>query len=255
MNIIKIHGGLGNQMFQYALGKAQESNGIEVKYDLCWFDRSQHFSRPYRLDRFQVRIKTSLRRGLKRLKERNFDLGLLTYDNHYFDGYWQYVQYYGGVLPLLKKEFCVKEELLTKEYFELKERIVNSNSVSLHVRRGDLLINDRDYAQTIDYYNGALDCIKKLKKNCEVFVFSDDREWCKENFKNVTFVSLIDYLDLELMKLCKHNIITNSTFSWWASFLNENNSKIIIAPKMWRSDPKDQIQFEKGLYLKKWIIL
>lgn len=257
MNVIRVYGGLGNQMFQCALGKVQKVNGLEVKFDLSWFNTPQitAFPRPYNLDKFKVKVDQGIRGELKRLKERNFDLGVTTYDKHYFDGYWQYVEYYKKVVPVLKKEFCVKEEYLTKEYFELKEKIVNSNSVSVHVRRGDLLVNARDYAQTLEYYKEAIKMIKQTQKKVKVFVFSDDIGWCKKNFKGVTFVSLVDYLELELMKLCKHNIISNSTFSWWAQFLNENKDKIIIAPKMWRSDPFDQVKFEQGLYLPNWILL
>jgi hypothetical protein len=258
MNVVKIHGGLGNQLFQYAFGKVQESNGIEVQYDVSWFMKPQVFSRPYKLDKFQVNVEIANLSKIRRqrvLKEKGFAPDLLTLDHHHFDGYWQYVEYYKGIMLILRKEFCVKEELLTKKFFELKERIVNCNSIALHVRRGDLLINDRDYAQELDYYERALDCMKLLKKDYEIFVFSDDMEWCRENFKDVTFVSLIDYLDFELMKYCNHFIITNSTFSWWASLLSENEDKTIIAPKMWRSDSEEQKEFEEKLYLPEWIVI
>lgn len=255
MNIIRIHGGLGNQLFQYAFGKVQESNGIEVQYDISWFRKPQVFSRPYVLDKFQVNVVEVYFGNYRKIHEIGYAPELLKLDNHCFDGYWQYVEYYKDIIPLLKKEFCVKEELLTKEFFELKEKIVDGNSIALHVRRGDLLLNNRDYAQELGYYEKALDCMRMLKTDCKIFIFTDDMEWCKENFKGVTFVSLIDYLDFELMKYCKHFIITNSTFSWWASFLNENKDKTIIAPKMWRSNQVEQAEFEKRLYLKEWIVL
>jgi len=257
MNVIKIYGGLGNQLFQYAFGQVQKFNGIEVKYDLSWFRRPQVFPRPYVLNKFQVNVKiASPVRRQRIIKERKFAPDLLKLNNHYFEGYWQYVSYYKEIMPILRKEFCVREEFLTEEFFELKEKIVNSNSIAVHVRRGDLLINDRDYAQELDYYERALDWMKLLKKDYKIFVFSDDVEWCRENFKDVTFITLIDYLSFELMKFCKHDIISNSTFSWWTSLLNENKDKTIIAPKMWRSDPVDQIKFEQGFYLfDEWIIL
>jgi tetratricopeptide (TPR) repeat protein len=257
MNTIRLCGGLGNQLFQYAFGKVQETNGIKVKYDLFWFKKPQVFSRPYLLDKFQVNVSTiNYNRTQKKIKEKKYAPDLLKLDNHYFDGYWQYFEYYKNIIPLLKKEFCVRENLLTKEFFELKEEVTNCNSIALHVRRGDLLINDRDYAQELEYYERALDCMNTLKTDCKVFVFSDDMEWCKENFKDATFVTLVDYLSFELMKFCKHFIITNSTFSWWTSLLCENEDKTIIAPKMWRSDPVDQAEFEKRLYLfDKWMIL
>lgn len=258
MNVIKIYGGLGNQLFQYALGKVYESKGIEVRFDLSWFERPQPFLRPYVLNKFKVQVKEIFHKsGFRRFQEDGFNEKILSYNNYHFDGYWQYASYYKNVVPLLKKEFCIKEEFLTKEYFDLKAQIICSNSVALHVRRGDLLVNSRDYAQELDYYKRAIKQMKSLQKKCRIFVFSDDLEWCKEHFKSdsFVFVSLVDYLDFELMKLCKYDIIANSTFSWWASFLNENKNKIIIAPKMWRSDPVDQVKFEQGLYLKEWIVL
>lgn len=255
MNVVKIYGGLGNQLFQYAFGKVMEVNGIEVRYDLSWFKRKQAFPRPYMLDKFCIEVKTSPFLKQKTIRENGFNFDLLRKTNCNFNGYWQYMSYYSKIIPFLKKEFCVKNELLTKEYFDLRAQIICNNSVTLHVRRGDLLVNERDYAQELGYYKGAIKQMKSLQKKCKIFIFSDDIEWCKEHFKDVTFVSLIDYLDFELQKLCKHNIISNSTFSWWTSVLNTNESKIIIAPKMWRSDPKDQVKFEEGLYLKNWILL
>jgi tetratricopeptide (TPR) repeat protein len=254
MNIVKIYGGLGNQLFQYAFGKVQKENGIRVKYDLSWFKKSQPFPRPYILDKFQTNVKISTSTSLPRYKEKEFDPYIFDLDGFYFCGYWQYAIYYKDLLPELRKEFRVKPEYLTEEYFRLKEDIIINNSISLHVRRGDLLVNTRDYAQTLDYYKRALEEMRDFNDG-KVFIFSDDIVWCKENFKDVTFVSLNDYLDFELMSFCKHNIITNSTFSWWASFLNDNSNKTIIAPKMWRSDSNDQKKFEKGLYLPNWIIV
>jgi len=256
MNVIRLYGGLGNQLFQYAFGKAQRKNGTEVCFTTNWYNAKRSATRPYMLGKFDVDVKIRpFICGYIIRDPHRFDLDLLKRNNCNFIGYWQQKEYYIDLLPVLRKEFCVREELYTEEFLKAREDVLNSNSVSMHVRRGDLLMGGRDYAQTVDYYNRALDIMKSLKGDCKVFVFSDDLSWCKENFKDVTFISLPEYLDFEIMKLCKHHIIANSTFSWWASFLNDNPLKTIIAPNKWRSLKEEQRIFEEGLYFfKDWIL-
>jgi len=257
MNVIKLCGGLGNQLFQYAFGKAQTMlYETDVYYAMLWYNKKRSVDRPYILNRFRVNIRTRPFIPGRIIKDpHRYDFDLLKIDGCNFSGYWQQKEYYINMLPILREEFCVKEELYTKEFLRLRDNIINSNSVAIHVRRGDLLVNGRDYAQTLDYYNEALRIMRSFKNDCKVFVFSDDLPWCKENFKDVTFVSLAEHLDFELMKHCKHFIIANSTFSWWASFLNDNPDKIIIAPNKWRSKQDEQRVFEEGLYFfNDWIV-
>ena len=252
MNIVRIYGGLGNQFFQYALGKLQEYHGIRVKYDVAFLKegvRPNETPRKYRLDKFYTNVQVGhfLRQHI--VREQNFNLSSLKKQNCNFWGYWQYPEMYTPIVPILKKEFCVQEEFYTPEYLELKEKITKEESVSIHVRRGDYITNKGFNVLPIEYYKRAL---KHVKGN--IFVFSDDILWCKQNFKDVTFVQMEDFLEFELMKLCAHNIIANSTFSWWAAFLNDNPNKIIIAPKQWRERKEDQEKFIKECNLSKgWI--
>jgi len=130
----------------------------------------------------------------------------------------------------------IKQEVL--ELFEFKENLVNdlknrypdaSNSCSIHVRRGDYVkLANFHPPISMNYINNA---VKHITYN-KFFIFSDDINWCKDNFKhlNCNFISLNDYEDFILMSLCKDNIICNSTFSWWAAYLNKNKNKVVISP-------------------------
>jgi len=255
MNVIRIYGGLGNQLFQYALGRAMEVNGIKVGYDIFHrrYTSPNEFTRKYLLNKFCVAVKKVPFLRQNTIRERNFTLEVVKKDNHNFWGYWQRPGIHENILSILRKEFCVKEEFYTPEFLDLKERIVNSNSVSIHVRRGDYLTNDGFNVLPLSYYQKAIKQIEGVKF---LYIFSDDIKWCKENFEEGVFVHLEEYLDFELMKSCKSNIIANSTFSWWAAYLNDNPKKIVIAPKQWRARISDQEIFDKDFFLPKdWILL
>lgn len=236
MNVIELCGGLGNQLFQYAFGRAQIENGIDVKYDLSWYRRlEKKYPRPYRLDKFCVDVEIGSFTSRKFLREGEFNLNLIKRNNCNFKGYWQYYGYHENILSILKKEFQVKEEFYTKGFLKLRESIINANSVSIHVRRGDYVgkKNESFGCLPFQYYFRAI--VEKVKGN--LFVFSDDILWCKEYFKQDYFLQKIifvhsqqDYLDFELMRLCKYNIIANSSFSWWAAYLNDDSEKIVVAP-------------------------
>jgi len=254
MNVVRIYGGLGNQFFQYALGKLQEYYGAEVRYDVKFLQegvRANETPRKYGLDKFYTNVCFGNFIKQHTVRETNFDIHSLKKQNCNFWGYWQYPEIYNPVLSQLKKEFCVREELYTSEYSKLKASILSNESVSLHVRRGDYVINDGFNVLPIEYYKEAL----KYTKG-KIFVFSDDIPWCKKNFKGVTFVEMEDYLEFELMKLCTHNIIANSTFSWWAAYLGDNPNKVVVAPKQWRTRESDQTHFmEKFVLPEKWVKL
>lgn len=138
-------------------------------------------------------------------------------------------------------------EPLSGENKIISDEIRKTNSVSLHIRRGDYItskITNKFHGTCcLGYYKKAMKLINKKVKNPKYFVFSDDIYWVKKNLeiKNAFYVddNVGDksYIDMQLMSMCKHNIIANSSFSWWAAWLNNNPNKIVIAPKKWFNDP------------------
>ena len=170
MNVIRVYGGIGNQMFQYAFGRAQQSNGIDVYYDISWMEerelRKQAYPRPARLNKFQAKYRISRLMHAPKVREHfaftsmgkiGFDLKLLKMDGYNFDGYWQYLAYFEHLLPELKQELKLKPEVYTHEFLQLRDKIRNSNSVSVHVRRGDYLTHKGNFKDlVIDYYYDAI---------------------------------------------------------------------------------------------------
>lgn len=239
MNVIEVCGGLGNQLFQYAFGRAMEEYGTKVKYDITWYDRF-HGNRPYMLDKFNTTIETvHTPKDRKVFIEVEFNPSYVQMDGFYFHGYWQSPKYHENVFPKLKEEFTVKKELYTDEFLQLYKKIKKENSVAVHVRRGDFLEHHRHYVTSLHYYQNAMQIISTLKKNTVFYMFSDDMQWCKENFDGINFVHLEEHLDFELIKACKHHIIPNSTFSLWAAYLT-NSKGTKIAPRQWDKYPTDQ---------------
>jgi hypothetical protein len=255
MNVIRLCGGLGNQLFQYAFGKAQQVNGIDVQFDLSWYNKGYTPIRLYRLDKFNTELTIgNLIKNQKIIKEKGFNLNLLKIDKCNFLGYWQYLPYLKEVLSILKKEIWIKKEFYTDQFCILKERITINDSIGVHVRRGDYL----NKGWRVIPFNYYLEAISKLKG--DLFIFSDDIEWCTEHFKSsyfnreVTFINEEDFIEFELLKLCKHIITANSTFSWWAALLNENANKVIITPKEWWLEKVNQDNMNRfGFLLNDWI--
>jgi hypothetical protein len=268
--IVKINGGLGNQMFQYAAAKAVSlRNDTILKVDITEF-KKQKIHNGYRLNLFNIdeniaskaeinTLKTStnpfirklIRAGvLPRMKtwhsekkgfKTKVDTDIFSHKELYLDGLFQTQEYFAHIKELLAKEFALKDALSVKA--ELYMRLIkNSDSVSVHVRRGDFI--NLGWCLELDYYKEAVKFISDRHPTSSFFVFSDDVKWCKEHLtfiQNPTFVegAKNEAEDLELMKNCRHNIIPNSTFGWWAAWLNQNSDKIVIAPKQWLEDDKD----------------
>lgn len=255
MNVIRLMGGLGNQIFQYAFGKAQMQNGIDVRFTLSWYDKSKNIHRPFRLDKFKINVPIYLSTG-RFVYERNtgFDISLLRRDNIDPVGYWQYYPYFKDIIPILQKEIKVREECYTEQFLALREAIVNSDSISIHVRRGDYLNQKGFHDLPLRYY---FEAIGMLSRRDSIFIFSDDIPWCREKFKQdyfqekITFIDMEDYLSFELMRLCKKNIATNSTFSYWAALLNDNPCKVVVSPNRWLGDPEPDIKEQR--FPKEWI--
>lgn len=257
MNVIKLYGGLGNQMFQYAFGLVMQNNGITVSFETSFFHKDQNPPRPYALDKYGIEIKISKFVSQLIVHEKGYMPELLTMDGVNLFGYWQYLDYYKTIWDQIRKTFQVSEQYYTEEYLKLKERITKVESLSIHVRRGDYVSINGHIILPFSYYMMAVRLIPEVK---EIFVFSDDILWCKEKFKEeyfgkpITFVDVEEYLAMELMRLCKNNIIANSTFSWWAAMLTSNTFQKVVAPKIWRVNPVEQAKMEDGSFIPtNWI--
>ena len=178
----------------------------------------------------------------------NDDAGnIFTFLPHFFSdkkkicyrGCWQNEAYFKIIEQDIRNDFTFILPLKDQN-IELAAYILNTNSVSIHVRRGDYL--QEPLLAGIceeEYYNKAIVCMNNLVLNAQYIVFSNDIHWCKQHlkFSNARYVDwnrgLDSYVDMQLMSLCKHNIIANSTFSWWGAWLNKNLSKKVIAPQKW----------------------
>ncbi|OGY29502.1 MAG: hypothetical protein A3F35_00395 [Candidatus Woykebacteria bacterium RIFCSPHIGHO2_12_FULL_45_10] len=285
MIAVKLMGGLGNQMFQYAAARRlANKHSAELFLDLRWFDEIPKTDTPrfYELgdypikarliDMFSVRLRSSnkrptpLERALHRTgaDKRIWELGepsaafypavLRASDNTYLLGWWQNEKYFKDIRQILLKEFEPKTPPNTKNKKYL-EKIKNSEAVSIHVRRDDYITNkhaNKFHGLTpIEYYQKAFGLIKGRvgSQGLHLFVFSTDIDWCKKNLSFGTPMTFVEGNkkgsdDMSLMKHCKHNIMANSSFSWWGAWLNKNPDKIVIAPKNWFQDPKADSETE-----------
>ena len=290
MNVIKFQGGLGNQMFQYALYRRFEEMGIEVKADLTWFeDNNAEVTRPFLLDAFKIELNMAdkayvsrYRNFLSKRFKHNFGLWPMIHTekesgsfeedifkrkNTLFDGYWQSSRYFDEIKGKLTEDFKFPNPVSPKEE-ELLKDIINTESVSIHIRCGDYLLHDDIYGGicTPEYYKKAIIEVLKEKqdKDIKFFVFSDESERAGKMLEgiasdiktmlNICFVELPqgtgEIHDMALMKNCKHNIIANSSFSFWASYLNTNEGKTIYAPSRWKNN-KDC----SDIFCKDWKIV
>lgn len=265
MVVVEIIGGLGNQMFQYALGKRLslslktdmflDKTGFQ-SYDLHAFGLNQ-LKTDYREADHQLLTKFHTPRILQKVlrsflssypltvKEKffNFDPDILRLQGHlYLRGYWQSEKYFSEIRKELLHDFTPKE-MLSPKATSFSEAMKAGNSVSLHIRRGDYASNAKTLSvhglQPISYYVQAAELVAAKVNSPEFFIFSDDIQWAKQNLqflKNVQFVSeneFPNFVELTLMSHCKHNIIANSSFSWWGAWLNQNSEKIVIGPRKW----------------------
>lgn len=269
--IVKLNGGLGNQMFQWALARMiQVTTDMDVYLDMSYFDKK--YARPYQLDVFKIEPKfvedivTKIKLyiiwtfriflrwekvfGYTVFSEKqfNFDRNVQRVKpDTFIEGFFQSEMYFKCIEGILREDF--KFEKLPDDNNRKVLSLINNagTSVSLHIRRGDYVEKKRykdTYANcSIDYYMRALKYFEKRFPEFTVFVFSDDMNWVKNNLKlpcKCVYVShnkgAKSYEDLRLMSSCTHNIIANSTFSWWGAWLNHNKDKIVIAPKKWFND-------------------
>lgn len=278
MVIVLLTGGLGNQMFQYCLYKKLISIGRDVRIDdnRLRTEGNEHnglelervFGINYR--RASVRDvkafnnKYNLKGAFRQVRKmfgrqvppRGYKEGRLVYRNDFYKlkdvylwGYWQSWKYFYELRDDILKDFSFRY-IDNARNNELLESIKNTNAVSIHVRRGDYL--KAEYAAmfgnicTKDYYMAAVSYMEKTVGKCHFYIFTDDVDWVLQNMDFAGEYTVVDwnrgadsYMDMYFMTLCRHNIIANSSFSWWGAWLNQNPDKVVIAPKKWSNDEED----------------
>ena len=256
MVIVRIMGGLGNQLFQYAAGRSVScKHKVPLKLDLSYyrFYGDTKWARKYGLQHFAtIQDEAKENEIIEAKKFLHFKEEHFSYHREikqvgpevYLDGYWQSEQYFQDIIPTIQKEL-VNISKPTIENRRMAKRIQSGNeSVCLHIRRGDY-VTDRHVANILgpcglDYYERAIRMISKHVTRPHFYLFSDDAAWVRQNLKIGYPSTLVDindevtcHEDMRLMSLCRHNIIANSTFSWWGAWLSQCSKKIIIAPKKW----------------------
>lgn len=260
---ITIKGGLGNQLFQYAYGRKLEIiDKKDVIYDISFFENLQEnlnskkdTSRPFLLTKFNLNPEAKFVNINQRLLIKIFTKIIQKITGKY--PYFQSEKYFSEAKDQILSELTLKNPLSDKAQNIANNIRLQNNPVSLHIRRGDYVNNTHHPLCDLEYYYHAEHYIKSKINNPIFFIFSDDIEWVKENLKiaNCIYVSNPDITEVEeitLMSLCSHNIIANSTFSWWGSYMNKNQHKIVIAPKQWTSNKSAD---ELDILPKNWIQL
>ena len=292
MKIVKISGGLGNQMLQYVYGQYLSKKYKEkIYYDIEWYKNQKKnlYLRNFELFKFDIDIKIIKRKKnlLKYNKIEKFIYllkGLLFFDkntfvlvydsrntlfgsllskfisllskifkNSYHIGNWLDFKYYEYVSNEVQFKLNDNEHLINKK---IKNKILLTNAVSIGVRRGDYV--EIGVACDIGYYKKAINLIKMKTVNPIYYIFSDDVEWCKKNILISTKHFFVEqnkdtsFENMELMSLCKHNIISNSTYDWWGAMLNKSKQKIVISPKLWM--PED-VKIRENFIPNEWITI
>ena len=270
MIVIRLKGGLGNQMFQYALGRyLSVKNNTELLLDTSSY-RHDHL-REYRLASYCIQAKASdqflffptdgrarrfnriiqliqkiFSQPFQIIREKGFEFDpqvLACSNNAYLDGFWQSEKYFAPIANTIREDFRLKSAI-TDLLKTITQEIAATESVSIHVRRGDYISNPTTASYhgtcSVQWYQEAAKMMEEKLIKPTFFVFSDDYEWAKKNLRfNSTTVFVPpspdgqECNDLYAMSLCKHNIIANSSFSWWGAWLNANSQKIVIAPQNW----------------------
>jgi hypothetical protein len=269
MIIVRLQGGLGNQLFQYAAGKALAAkldkpfkletitslqkdkrrhialNELHTDFDLASIKEVKEFVSFSKLYRHNPAFFSKFGKNIYREPHFHFDNNFFQLNDPVFlDGFWQSPLYFKDIEKIIRQEFTVKPELIKNVIAKGKE-LEDKPSIAVHIRRGDFL-NEKIAAYhgvlSPFYYERAIRAVKEKDPAASVYFFSDDIEWVKKNIavdRNAELVSAFTKSAIEdfyLMTKCRHNIIANSSFSWWPAWLNTHSDKIIVAPKKWFAD-------------------
>lgn len=281
MIVVRLQGGLGNQMFQYAAGRRLAAkHRTELRLDCTWFAEKSVLNletpRPYGLDVFAIeatsatardlahifrpqhRLERCLRRLLHRPQYTIYYEQSLFYDpivvnlpNHtYLSGYWQHIEYFADTADLVRCDFRFEGLVLPAKAVELADAMCASNTVCIHVRRGDYVqdakTNTMHGAIDMGYLKTAVDLV--LAHVCDpcFYVFSDDIDWCRRNVQIAHPITFVEpamtgadpAVDLYLLTLGRHFILSNSSFSWWGAWLGSGEESLVVAPKRWFQAPE-----------------
>ncbi len=266
-----IRDGLGNQMFRYAAGR-RLAYKLNTEFKLCisWHEnfierktrkQEKQIPMPYRLNVFNIQEKFASLDEVEYLKKmrpfekcgeedenHNFDPNVLDYpDNVVLFGLRQSEKYFLDIEGIIRKDFTLKEYGLNAKSLMSKIEEDRNTTVSLHFRRTEYLLPESLSFHgecSLGYYHKCLAELSKCHSNMSLYIFSDDIEWVKNNFHSdcpICYVSeygLSEAEEMVLMSKCNHNIISNSTFSWWGAWLNPDVHKKVYAPKKWCNYPE-----------------
>ena len=269
MIIVKLNGGLGNQMFQYALGRKMSLKNRDVfKLDTSLFTEKN--TRHYALGGFNIIENIANKNDIRRVKLpygpisaisiafkkkvfRKFNIGFdqsMTEKKRdlYLDGFWQSEKYFDDIASVIREDFRLRSKMSHSAEIVLDSILKESVPVSVHIRRGDYASDSKTnrYHGVLspEYYKKAFAALSdRLPENdarkIHFFVFSDDVNWVKNNVSfpyPATFISnpsISAHEEMTLMSKCAYHIVANSSFSWWGAWLNSNPKKVVIAPKKW----------------------
>lgn len=286
MVAVQLSGGLGNQMFEYALYLKLKSMGKEVKIDDFTCYGEQELQRTNQLFVFGVsyerlskeeyeKLTDSSMAAADRLRRKlfgrrdlsyreascNFDPEVLLREPALLTGYFQSEKYFADVKEQVREAFRFREKdagiVLSPEQEKLLSRIQSCEAVSVHIRRGDYLSaqNQAMFGGICDdaYYDRAIAEMKRRLPEAVFFFFSNDTDWVKERYRGENCVVAegngedAGFRDLFLMSRCRHHIMANSSFSWWGAWLDENPDKVVIAPKRWFNDRECRDIYTDGM--------
>jgi hypothetical protein len=278
---VRLMGGLGNQMFQYAAGRRlADLHSVDLVLDLSHFadQPAEEVPRQFELDCFRIRAELSetriattssllgrlIRPGrLRLLREKHFPVQhrvLLAEDETLLYGYWQSEQYFVDDGEAIRRDFTLRRPLSPRK--QAIADLIDENAVALQVRRGDYATHPPSMKfhglMPLDYYRRAADRIVQFVPSPHFLVVSDDPTWCQEHLGLGHPTTVVDrtvggdHEDLMLMSMCHHHVIANSSFGWWGSWLATNPHKKVIAPRRWFTNPEIDT---RDLTPEGWILL
>ena len=255
-----LKGGLGNQMFQYAIGRhVAHLSGTSLSIDASSYAHGRPYPFPFQLDKFFIHAERTRVPSIT-IKEQSLQYTPDVLKKYKEDttlcGYWQDERYFSHISSEIIRDFILKPEYMSDGYHTAAESLLEFvEPVFVHVRRGERAHNKtaQDTHGLIGevYYRKAMKHIKYKRPNSTMVFFSDDSEYAADVYgsKGHIIPSLNDYEHLSLMTLCDHAIIANSSFSWWAAWLIQNPGKLVVAPDRWTINESGS---NKEIVPKKW---